>query len=186
LFGIIQGANYKDLREESAKKICGMGFDGVAVGGESIGYNMTATRDILNWIAPFVPGEKPLYTMGVGLDPSDLLAVVERGADMFDCVAPARLARHGMLFVSEKINKKRRLNISNAAFDKDFSPVDPECGCSTCRNYTRAYLHHLFNADEITGMRLATIHNLFFMLDLMRRAREAILEGRFDEFSRNF
>lgn len=209
LFGIIQGANHEDLRKESARFISSLDFDGIAIGGESVGYNMEATKNILDWVMPIIPADKPHYTMGVGLDPSDLLTVVAHGADMFDCVAPTRLARHGMLFChplqchpeldsGSKSPTKNRLNINNAQFIKDFSPIDPTCTCSVCsprrspdgtkagENYTRAYLHHLFATDEITGMRLATIHNLHFMLDLMRRVRQAILEDRYAEFIKNF
>ena len=156
---------------------------------------------------PIIPADKPHYTMGVGLDPSDLLTVVEHGADMFDCVAPTRLARHGMLFATAtpsylplgkresvsssaregvKGSGRNRLNINNAQFATDFSPIDPTCTCSTCQNYSRAYLHHLFAADEITALRLATIHNIHFMLDLMRLARQAILEDRYAEFKTQF
>jgi queuine tRNA-ribosyltransferase len=185
LFGIIQGAGYKELREESARYITSLPFDGIAIGGESVGYNMNATSKILNWVAPYLPKDKPRYTMGVGLNPSDLITVVEHGVDMFDCVAPTRLARHGMLLVRDKKNKNR-LNIKNAAFVKDSKPIDKNCSCKTCKNYSRAYLHHLFSAEEITGMRLATIHNLHFLLELMRNARRAILEDKFKEFKKEW
>lgn len=181
-FGIIQGSKYEDLRQHSAKYISNLDFDGVAIGGESIGYNMEATKKIMDWVYPFLPKNKPHYTMGVGLDPADLLIVVEHGADMFDCVAPTRLARHGMIFTKEKKGGKHRLNIKNNAYEKDFSPLDQNCECSTCKNYSRAYLHHLFMTEEITGMRLATIHNLYFLLDLMNKTRQAILDGRFKDF----
>lgn len=186
LFGIIQGANHENFRQESAKYIAGLDFDGIAIGGESIGYNMEATENILKWVMPFIPKDKPRYTMGVGLDPADLLKVVAGGADMFDCVAPTRLARHGMVFVSTKQDPKRRLNIKNSVFTKDFSPISEDCTCLTCKNYTRAYLHHLFNAQELSALRLATIHNIHFMLDLMRQAREAILEDRYAEFLKSY
>lgn len=182
MFGIIQGAKNKKLRQASAEYISALDFDGVAIGGESIGYNMEATKEILDWVFSILPENKPHYAMGVGLDPADLLEVVARGVDMFDCVAPTRLARHGLLFVSTKVNAKRRLNITNAAFAADMAPIDPNCSCPVCKNYTRSYLHHLFNAQEITALRLATIHNLHFMLELMRGAREAILADRFEEF----
>jgi len=186
LFGIIQGSNYEDLRKQSAEFICNLDFDGVAIGGESIGYNMEATDQILKWVYPYLPIDKPHYSMGVGLDPADLLVAVENGVDMFDCVAPTRLARHGMIFVTEKNNGKHRINIKNKIFANDFNPPDKNCGCHTCKNYTRAYLHHLFNAEEITGMRLSTIHNLHFMINLMKQARQAILEDRFTEFKESF
>lgn len=179
LFGIIQGGKHKELREESARYISSLDFDGVAIGGESIGYNMEATEEILGWLKPILPKDKPHYTMGVGLSPRDLLRVVSAGADMFDCVAPTRLARHGMLFVR---GSEERININNAPYAKDTGPIDDKCTCEVCAKYTRAYLHHLFAADEMTAFRLATIHNVHFMLDLMRRAREAILEDRFPEF----
>lgn len=181
LFGIIQGANHEDLRKDATKYITSLNFDGIAIGGESVGYNMEATENILRWVTPLIPKDKPRYTMGVGLNPTDLLRVVAGGADMFDCVAPTRLARHGMVFVSSKQDPKRRMNINNATFAKDFSPIDKNCSCLTCQNYTRAYLHHLFAAQEVSGLRLATIHNLHFMLELMREARLAILEDRFEE-----
>ncbi len=178
LFGIIQGAKHKDLREESARYISSLDFDGIAIGGESIGYNMEATAEIMNWLKPILPKDKPRYTMGVGLSPSDLLKVVSNGADMFDCVAPTRLARHGMLFIK---NDEERININNAQFAKDSSPIDKNCDCPVCAKYSRAYIHHLFNAGEMTGQRLATIHNIHFMLNLMREARRAILEDKFEK-----
>ena len=181
IFGIIQGSNYQHLREASAKYISGLDFDGIAIGGESVGYNMSATKDILDWVNPIIPENKPHYTMGVGLSPADLLIAIEHGVDMFDCVAPTRLARHGMLFVDPTEDKKLRINITNAKFAKDLNPIDKNCACSTCQNYSRAYLHHLFNAQEMSAMRLSTIHNIHFMLDLMRQAREAILADNFTE-----
>ncbi len=186
LFGIIQGSNRKHLREESAKYISSLDFDGIAIGGESVGYNMEATKDILDWVYPLIPENKPHYAMGVGLSPADLLIAIEHGVDMFDCVAPTRLARHGMLFVGPTEDKKLRINITNAKFAKDSAPIDKDCTCSTCKNYSRAYLHHLFNAQEMSAMRLASIHNLHFMLDLTRQAREAILEDRFMEFKKQW
>ncbi|MFA5062385.1 MAG: tRNA guanosine(34) transglycosylase Tgt [Patescibacteria group bacterium] len=181
LFGIIQGSNFKNLREDSARFISALDFDGIAIGGESIGYNMEATKEILDWVYPIIPENKPHYAMGVGLSPLDMLVAVSHGVDMFDCVAPTRLARHGMLFTHEKNSEKYRINITNAQFALDLGPIDKNCGCHTCQNYSRAYLHHLFNAQEITGMRLATIHNLYFMLNLMKQAREAIKEDKFEE-----
>jgi len=178
LFGIIQGAKHQELRQESAEFISKIDFDGIAIGGESIGYNMEATSEILEWVHPFLPKNKPHYAMGVGLNPVDLLMVIEKGIDMFDCVAPTRLARHGMLYIKDK-EKKHRLNIKNSNYTKDTKPIDENCACSTCQNYSRSYLHHLFAAAEMTGMRLASIHNLYFLLELMKEAREAILEDRF-------
>jgi queuine tRNA-ribosyltransferase len=193
LFGIIQGAGRKELRETSAKYIASLDFDGVAIGGESIGYNMEATANILDWVLPHIPENKPRYTMGLGLNPTDLLVAVEHGADMFDCVAPTRLARHGMLFFRDIISpparggargggSKHRLNIKNAQFINDTKPIDTWCDCYTCQTYTRSYLHHLFSADEMLGMRLASIHNTRFMIKLMEETKKAISEDRFLEF----
>lgn len=179
LFGIIQGAVHRDLREESARFITGLDFDGIAIGGESIGYNMAATAEILDWIDPLLPENKPRYAMGVGLSPADLLVAVEHGVDMFDCVGPTRLARHGHVFTHDK---NFRLNLTGAACRKDTGQIDARCHCPTCTNYTRSYLHHLFAAQELSAPRLATIHNLYFMINLMKETRAAILENRFDEF----
>jgi queuine tRNA-ribosyltransferase len=180
LFGIIQGASHKDLRQESAEVISAMDFDGIAIGGESVGYNMEITKEILEWVMPLIPEEKPHYTMGVGYSPTDLFDVVEQGIDMFDCVAPTRIARNGTLYTSEhRQEKKYTLNIINAKFRDDMSPIDPSCTCHTCTHYSRAYLHHLFKAQEMLAYRLATIHNLHFLLELMREMRTAIREDRF-------
>ncbi len=186
LFGIIQGSNYEDLRKQSAEFISNLDFDGVAIGGESIGYNMEATAQILDWVYPILPANKPHYAMGIGLDPADLLVAIEGGVDMFDCVAPTRLARHGMVFTYQKNNNKHRMNIRNKEFVTDQGPLEKNCTCRTCQNYTRSYLHHLFATDEITGMRLASIHNLHFLINLTKEARQAILEDRFPEFKANF
>ncbi|PIR78547.1 MAG: tRNA guanosine(34) transglycosylase Tgt [Candidatus Magasanikbacteria bacterium CG10_big_fil_rev_8_21_14_0_10_36_16] len=185
LFGIIQGANHEDLRKESAKIISSLDFDGIAIGGESIGYNMGATKNILDWVSDIIPEDKPHYTMGVGFNPSDLFEVVERGIDMFDCVAPTRVARNGRLFVHKEINPKMYINIKNSEFKTDDQPIDTKCGCFTCQNHTRAYLHHLFKAEEILGLRLASIHNLYFFLELMRQIRKAIKEDRFLELKKD-
>ena len=181
LFGIIQGANHQEFREESAKFIGSLDFDGIAIGGESVGYNMTATKDIIDWVIPHIPADKPRYTMGLGYSPADLFAVVERGIDMFDCVAPTRVARNGSLYVHRNISANYKININNAQFRTDDGPIDPACTCSTCANYSRAYLHHLFRSEELLAYRLATLHNLHFFLTLMTEIREAIKEGRFSE-----
>ena len=186
LFGIIQGASKQQLRQESAKFISSLPFDGIAIGGESIGYNMKATAQILDWVYPFLPANKPHYTMGVGLDPADLLVAVEHGIDMFDCVAPTRLARHGMLFVNPETEKKHRINIKNSVFAKDPGPIDKNCQCPTCKNYSRAYLHHLFSAEEISAMRLASLHNLYFLIDLCSQIREAIKQDKFLELKKKW
>ncbi|MEK7623142.1 MAG: tRNA guanosine(34) transglycosylase Tgt [Patescibacteria group bacterium] len=184
LFGIVQGANHRELREESARVISSLDFDGIAIGGESIGYNMEATKNILDWVYPLIPENKPHYAMGLGFSPLDLFDVVERGIDMFDCVSPTRMARNGTLFI--KNNKNFRINITNATFKEDKNPIDPTCTCSTCQNYSRAYLHHLFDANELSAYRLATIHNLHFFLSLMRDIRSAIRENRLLELKKEW
>lgn len=185
LFGIIQGGNHRDLREASAKAIASLPFDGIAIGGESIGYNMDATRNILDYLHPLLPEDKPRYTMGLGFSPKDLFDVVERGVDMFDCVSPTRMARNGALFISPSSGgneqNKYRLNISNAEFKDAKGPIDPSCTCSTCATYSRAYLHHLFRSEELLAYRLATIHNVHFFVTLMSNMREAIKNGAFLE-----
>lgn len=187
LFGIIQGANHADLRVESAKFITALPFDGIAIGGESIGYNMAATRETLDLLAPYLPEDKPRYTMGVGSSPQDLFDVVERGVDMFDCVAPTRLARNGALYSrAAGAEKKFRINITNAPFADDTRPIEEGCTCYTCQHHTRAYLHHLFAADELLAMRLASIHNVFFMLELMRNIRAAIARDEFLSFKESW
>ena len=173
------------MRKESAEFICKQDFDGIAVGGESIGYNMEATKNILEWVHPYLPENKPRYSMGVGLNPTDLFEVVERGIDMFDCVAPTRLARHGMVFLKNKENN-HRINITNAKHSKNNTPIDKDCTCQTCKNYSKAYLNHLFKAKEISAMRLATIHNIHFYLRLMEQMREAILKDKFKELKSEY
>ena len=189
LFGIVQGAGHKELREESARVISAMDFDGIAIGGESIGYNMKATKEILSWVMPLIPEHKPHYTMGVGYSPTDLFDVVEEGIDMFDCVAPTRIARNGALYVSpnvKKHDKKYTITITRSQYRDDKNPIDPSCTCHTCKNYSRAYIHHLFRAGEMLAYRLATIHNVHFLLELMRQMRTAIKEDRFLEMKKKW
>ncbi len=180
LFGIIQGANHEDLRRESARVISAMPFDGIAVGGESIGYNMEATAQILDWIASELPPEKPHYAMGVGYNPRDIFTVVARGIDMFDCVAPTRVARNGTLYTRTTENLK--LNIRNAEHTHSAMPLDVWCDCYTCTHHTRAYLHHLFKTEELLGYKLASIHNVRFMLKLCEEIRAAITAGEFEKY----
>jgi queuine tRNA-ribosyltransferase len=176
LFGIVQGATYEDLRRESAHAITDMDFPGYAIGGLSVGEPKEAMFETLPLVTGLLPPERPRYLMGVGF-PEDLLEAVARGVDMFDCVMPTRNARKGTVFTS-----RGRLVVKNAAYARDESPLDPDCACSTCRRFSRAYLRHLFQVGEMLGMRLASLHSLAFYLDLMRRAREAIVAGRYDEF----
>lgn len=185
LFGIIQGAKHQSLREESARVIAAMDFDGIAIGGESIGYNMDATKEILDWVVPLIPENKPHYAMGVGFSPLDAFDVVERGVDMFDCVAPTRIARNGTLFVKDA-SKNFKISITNAQFREDRTPIDATCSCATCTNYSRQYLHHLFRAEELSAYRLATIHNVHFFLSLLHDIRNAIRDDRLLEFREEF
>ncbi len=176
IFGIVQGGFFDDLRKESAEEVTSMNFDGYAVGGLSVGEDKETTYRILDFTVPLLPDSKPRYLMGVGT-PVDILRAVASGIDMFDCVFPTRGARNGLLFTSFG-----RLNARASYLKEDFSPPDPECDCYLCRNYTRAYLRHLFNAGEILALRLATIHNLYFFNRLMSDIRSAIKGGYFSDF----
>ncbi len=183
LFGIIQGGQFADLRKQSTQYIASLDFDGIAVGGETTGYNMSRTIELLDWIRPFIPTEKPHYIMGVGISPLDCLRVVASGMDMFDCVAPTRLARTGTVFARERGNKNKfRLDITHTAYALDTNPIEQGCPCLACTTYTRAYIHHLFRAQELLAYRLATIHNVSFFLRLMSETRAAILDGRFKHY----
>ncbi|MGQ9477149.1 MAG: tRNA guanosine(34) transglycosylase Tgt [Candidatus Bipolaricaulia bacterium] len=174
IFGIVQGGAYRDLREASGRYISSLDFHGFAIGG-SLGRSKREMLQVLEWTVPLLPEEKPRHLLGIG-EIEDIFAAVERGIDLFDCVAPTRMARNGALF--SKGAPDFRLHIRNARFKDDPSPIEEGCGCYTCRNYSRAYLRHLFEAKELLAMRLATIHNLFFLEGLMRRVRAAIREGR--------
>jgi len=180
LFGIVQGGMYPELRKQSAESLVDIGFDGYALGGLSVGETKPVMYEMIEASVPLLPGDKPRYLMGVGT-PEDLLEGVDRGIDMFDCVMPTRNARNGTFFTSFG-----KIVIRNAQYERDRRPIDPECGCYTCRNFTRAYLKHLFNAGEVLALRLGTIHNLFFYLDLMRKVRASIDRGNFREFKREF
>lgn len=188
LFGIVQGARHADLRRESARVINSLPFDGIAIGGESVGYFMDATIEIIDWVRPLLDPQKPRYTMGVGSAPLDILTVVERGIDMFDCVAPTRMARNGGILVkSAGAVNKHRINILNAQFKNDLRPLCDWCECRYCKGtptempLTRAYIHHLFKADEILGLRVASYHNLYFLQQLMGDIRFAIPQGSFTQ-----
>jgi queuine tRNA-ribosyltransferase len=180
LFGIVQGATYEDLRQECAERLVEMDFDGYAIGGVSVGEPKNLMYNIASFTADFLPQDKPRYLMGVGL-PQDIIAAVENGIDMFDCVVPTRYGRNGTAFTSAG-----KLTVRNAPFTGDFTPLDPDCNCYTCKNFSRAYLRHLFNTEEILGLRLVSLHNVHFFLGLMRRIREAISQGRFKEFKEGF
>ncbi|MEW6606135.1 MAG: tRNA guanosine(34) transglycosylase Tgt [bacterium] len=180
LFGIVQGNFYKDLRGQSVEELVNLDFDGYAVGGVSVGEPKELLLEVLEYTTPQLPANKPKYLMGVG-PPEDILNAVELGVDMFDCVMPTRHARTGQVFTLQG-----PLVIRNAPCADDFSPIDSECGCYTCQNYSRAYIRHLIHSDEILGVRLTTIHNLYFFIDLMKKIREAILKDRFLEFKKEF
>jgi queuine tRNA-ribosyltransferase len=180
LFGIIQGAGHLDLRAESLQRTVDIGFDGYAIGGLSVGEEKPVMYGVIEFIAPQMPADAPRYLMGVGT-PEDLIEAVYRGVDMFDCVMPTRNGRTGGAFTS-----RGKLNIRNARFATDQSPLDSDCGCSVCRRYSRAYLRHLNLAGEMTAATLITHHNLAFYLDTMRRARQAIKSGDFARFRVEF
>jgi queuine tRNA-ribosyltransferase len=180
LFGIVQGAGHLDLREESLDRTVEIGFDGYAIGGLSVGEEKPVMYGVLEFIAPKMPADAPRYLMGVGT-PEDLIEAVYRGVDMFDCVMPTRNGRTGGVFTS-----RGKLNIRNARFATDDRPLDPECGCSVCRRYSRAYLRHLNQAGEMLAASLISHHNIAFYLNAMRLAREAIKAGRFESFRGEF
>lgn len=176
LFGIVQGGMYKDLRTESAKTLVEMDFDGYSIGGLSVGEGKDLMSDMTNIVTSELPIDKPRYLMGVGYG-EDILMAVEAGVDMFDCVLPTRNARNGTLFTS-----RGKLVIKNSQYEKDPSPIDEDCHCYTCANYSRAYLRHLYMVGEILASRLNTIHNLYYYIHLMEGIREAIKENKFKEF----
>ncbi len=184
LFGIVQGAMHQSLRQESAQFMKQLPFDGIAVGGETVGYNMTGTQELMGWIEKILPPDKPRYAMGLGRDPQNLLDAIYAGFDMFDCVAPTRFARNGTLYYGHLKSqteftspyKNGRLQIGNAQFSVDQRVIQEHCDCYTCKSgYTRAYLHHLFKTDELTYYRLASIHNVRFMVRLSQEIRACLL-----------
>ena len=180
LFGIVQGGMYDDLREISAKGLCEIDFDGYAVGGLSVGEPKDERDKVLETTVPLLPENKPRYLMGVG-KPEDIVESVKRGIDMFDCVIPTRNARNGFLFTRHGIVK-----IRNSKHKKDTNPIDKDCGCYTCKNYSRAYLRHLDKCKEMLGAHLNTIHNLYYYQELMREIRTAIEANRFEAFEKEF
>ncbi|MFC4600378.1 tRNA guanosine(34) transglycosylase Tgt [Cohnella hongkongensis] len=180
LFGIVQGGMHADLRKKSAKDLTSLDFPGYAIGGLSVGEPKPLMYEMLEETVPFLPGNKPRYLMGVG-SPDALLEGSIRGVDMFDCVLPTRIARNGTLMTSQG-----RMVVRNAKYTNDFSPLDPECSCYACRHYSRAYIRHLIKADEMFGLRLTTIHNLHFLVQLMVQVREAIREDRLGTFRDEF
>jgi queuine tRNA-ribosyltransferase len=180
LFGIIQGAGHLDLRKQSLDLTTEIGFDGYAIGGLSVGEEKSVMYEVIDFLAPQMPSDAPRYLMGVGT-PDDLVEAVYRGVDMFDCVLPTRNGRTGSVFTS-----KGKINIRNARFADDETPLDTECNCSVCRRYSRAYLRHTYMAKEMIASILLTHHNLAFFLDTMRKVRDSIKLGNFTEFRREF
>jgi len=180
LFGIVQGATYEDLRKECATRLVEMDFDGYAIGGVSVGESKNLMYTMIAHVAGSLPVEKPRYAMGVGL-PEDIIEAVGSGIDMFDCVAPTRYGRNGTAFTSEG-----KLTVRNAAYTHDDRPLDVACDCYTCAHFSRAYLRHLFNSQEMLGLRLVSLHNVYFYMDMMRGIREAIRQNRFLEFKKEF
>lgn len=180
LFGIVQGGMEKDLREQSANELLELDFPGYAIGGLSVGEPKPVMYEVLEYSTPLLPKDKPRYLMGVG-SPDDLFEGVLRGIDMFDCVLPTRIARNGTVMTSVG-----KVVVRNASYARDWEKLDPNCDCYTCRNYSRAYIRHLLKADEILGLRLTTYHNLYFLVQLMKKIRLAIEENRLLEFKKEF
>jgi queuine tRNA-ribosyltransferase len=186
LFGIIQGGSFRDLREQSTEFIVQQNLDGIAIGGEVIGFDMQKTAEIIDWVRPMLPANKIRYTMGVGLNPQDLLDVAAKGIDIFDCVAPTRNARHGTLYCGEIVthdnwlaftgeNNQQRILIKKSQYATDDDPIMPNCTCYTCQHFSRAYLHYLFKEGLIAYFHLSSIHNIHVMQEVCRRMRELML-----------
>ena len=180
LFGIVQGAVYESQRLECIERLEEIGFPGYGIGGLSVGESHADMYRMLDALCPAMPEDRPRYLMGVGF-PTNLIEAIARGVDMFDCVLPTRNGRNGQLFT-----RFGKMNIKNLSYARDFTPVDPQCGCYLCRNYTRAYLRHLYMAGEILAARLCSWHNLYFLVNLVNDARNAVIEGRFPAFRRAF
>jgi queuine tRNA-ribosyltransferase len=172
LFGVIQGAQYEDLRRQAARGLAGIGFDGFGIGGALEKQNLAT---IVGWVTDELPEDKPRHLLGIS-EPDDLFAAVAAGADTFDCVSPSRVARNAAVY-----SATGRFNITGARYKRDFTPIDAECDCYTCAHYTKAYIHHLFKAKEMLSSTLCTIHNERFTVRLVDRIRQAILDDRFDE-----
>ena len=177
LLGIVQGGRHEDLRKQSAKVIGSMDFDGFGIGGS---FDKDDIGTAVGWVCDELPEGKPRHLLGIG-DPIDLILGIENGVDTFDCVAPTRIARNGGAYI-----KSGRINLLNAQFIQDFTPLDPECGCYTCTNYTRAYVAHLFRAKEMLAATLTSIHNLYFVVNLVKKARQAIIDQKYEEFKREY
>lgn len=181
LFGIVQGSTYRDLRERSAKELVKIGFDGYSIGGLSVGESEEMMFECLEWVTPLLPKDKPRYLMGVGT-PKQIYEGVRRGVDMFDCVMPTRLARHGSAFV----RGGKTIPVKAGKYREDFTPVDPGCSCYCCTHFTKAYIRHLMNVNEILGIRLITLHNIHYFMDLTKRIREHIAAGTLNDMASEF
>ena len=180
LFGIVQGGEYEDLRKYSAIETVKLDFDGYSIGGTSVGEDKDTMYKMIDYAIKYLPSDKPRYLMGVG-DPIDLLEGVERGVDMFDCVLPTRLARHGNAFT-----RNGKINLKNLKFKEDFTPIESGCDCYACKNYTKAYIRHLITCDETLGGRLLSIHNIRFLIKEMEEIRKSIKEDKFSEYKKDF
>ena len=180
LFGIVQGGEYEDLRKFSAEETVKMNFDGYSIGGTSVGEDKDTMYKMIDYAIKYLPEDKPRYLMGVG-DPIDILEGVERGIDMFDCVLPTRIARHGNAFT-----KYGKINIKNAKYKEDFTPIEEDCDCYTCKNFTKSYVRHLITSNEMLGGRLLSIHNIRFLIRLTEEIRESIKNNNFEEYKSNF
>jgi len=180
MFGIVQGGSYLDLRKRSVEELCGIGFDGFAIGGVAVGEPEEILREVTEYTAALLPENRARYLMGVGM-PLDMLKAIAAGVDMFDCVVPTRNGRNGQAFTL-----RGELQLRNASFKSDFRPIEEGCGCYACRTYSRAYIRHLFNTDEILGLRLVSLHNIVFYVKLIASARQAIVEGRYAAFLKDF
>jgi len=180
LFGIVQGATYLDLRKECVDRLMEIGFDGYAVGGVSVGEPQELIYEVSSYVAGLLPQNKPRYLMGVG-HPEDMLEAISFGYDIFDCVVPTRNGRNGCAFTYQG-----KVLLRNSCYKDDFSPIDKNCSCYACQNYSRAYIRHLLNSEEILGLRLVSLHNIYFYTDLIQKTREAISEDRFAEFKKDF
>ncbi|KKQ38054.1 MAG: Queuine tRNA-ribosyltransferase [Candidatus Levybacteria bacterium GW2011_GWB1_37_8] len=188
LYGIIQGGVYRDLREESAKFISALPFDGIAIGGVAVGESKKEMREAVDWSYPFLPEDKPRHLLGIG-EIDDIFDVIERGMDTFDCVIPTRFGRYGIVFVDPPVGNLKnrfRIDLNKVVFAKDAGPISKTCSCYVCTNFTKGYIHHLVRAQELLAYRLASYHNMFFINNLVKKIRESILEDKFQELKRNW
>lgn len=188
LYGIVQGGIYKDLREESAKFISSLPFDGIAVGGVSVGESKKEMRDVLDWVIPLLPEEKPRHLLGIG-EVDDVFSAVENGIDTFDCVIPTRFGRYGIIFSGApegNIKNKFRIDLNKRIFATDQGPMCKNCNCYVCKTFTRGYIHHLFKANELSAYRLASYHNVYFLINLVNEIRKSIIDGNFDKMKQEW